>query len=259
MTPRGRRILLIAGIATVVLASCAWLFGFQTVMILETRWLARKSPTIELVPVDLEDKSVCAAAGTKLSYFGYEFEVPWTDLDTTKTKLRPNLVGLKFRSGKSLIFATSAQRDFVKTVISSTNEDTLRQLYGEAPFRSDFEMHRLILSATPEQLTLLTPRKELVATSILLTMKAVMVGEESSIYTIQAPGFQGFQYGNPQERPRHVGAQLFADDGGLGFTFGGRGKGYPLGISQPEINCVLQSVHKTTQPPAGSGALAQSR
>ena len=255
----GRRVLLFAGIMTVVLAAYAWLFGFQTVMILETRWMARKSPAIELVPVDLEDKSVCAAGRTKLSYFGYEFEVPWTDLDTTKTKLYPTLVGLKFRSGKSLIFATSPPRKFVNTVISSANEDTLRQIYGEAPLQSDYEMHRLILFATPEQLTLRTPRKQLVGTSTLLTMKAVMVGNESAIYMIQRSSFRGFQYGNPRNRPRRVSAELFADDGGLGFTFGGQGPGCPLGISQPEINCVLQTVHKTTQAPASNRRLAQRR
>lgn len=260
MTLRGRRILLIAGIATVVLVSYAWLFGFQTAMILETRWMTRKSPAIKLVPVDLGDNSVCAAAaGTKLSYFGYEFEVPWSDLDTTQTKLYPNFVALKFRTGKSLIFSTSAPRQFVNTVISSANEDTLRQLYGDAPLQSDYAMHRLILFATPQQLTLLTPRKKLIGTSILLTMKAAAVGEEFAIYKIQGSGFQGFQYGNPQDRPRRVIAELFADNGGLGFTFGGQGQGYLLGISQPEINCVLQTVHKTTQAPASNRTLAQRR
>jgi len=37
----------------------------------------------------LKDTSVSEAPGTKLSYFGYEFEVPWSDLDESQTKLYP--------------------------------------------------------------------------------------------------------------------------------------------------------------------------
>src|SRR5262245_50966825 len=133
MTRRGRRIFLIAGIAAVVLASYAWLFGFQTAMILETRWMARKCPVIELIPAGLGDKSVSSSPGTKLSYFGYEFEVPWTDLDQSKTKLHPNHAALMFRSGKSLIFTVAPPRQFVNTMTASFDRTSFRQFYGDEP------------------------------------------------------------------------------------------------------------------------------
>lgn len=43
--------------------------------------------TEKVIPTDLKDKSVSNASGMKLSYFGYTFDVPWTDLDKTQTKL----------------------------------------------------------------------------------------------------------------------------------------------------------------------------
>jgi hypothetical protein len=251
MKRRWRRILLALGIVAVACASYAWFFGFQTMMVLEMRWMARRAPVVRETPRALPDLSVSSAPGRKLSYFGYQFEVPWDDLDESKTKLYPNRVALAFRSGKSLVFSIAPPRYFITVVESMGKKDALRQIYGDAPLQSDYAMNRLILGANPDQVTLLTPRKEIVGTSILLVMKAIMVPEESGIFSLQTAGFQGFQYGNPQSGPRHVVANLFADDDGLEFIFGGQGKGYPLGISQADINRVLQTVRTTREKPSG--------
>ena len=69
-------------------------------------YAARKVPPVaRVVPTDLNDTFVSQATGARLSYFGYEFEVPWSDLDDTQTKLYPadkpekTVVFLTFRSG----------------------------------------------------------------------------------------------------------------------------------------------------------------
>jgi len=69
-------------------------------------YAARKAPAVaRIVPTDLKDISVSQAPGAKLSYVGYEFEVRWSDLDETQTKLYPTdkpektRVDLHFRSG----------------------------------------------------------------------------------------------------------------------------------------------------------------
>jgi hypothetical protein len=69
-------------------------------------YAAKKAPAVaSIVPTELNDKSVSQAPGTKLSYFGYEFEVPWSDFDETRTKLYPKdkpektRVDLRFHSG----------------------------------------------------------------------------------------------------------------------------------------------------------------
>src|ERR1700693_5104508 len=41
------------------------------------RWEARRMPAVKVAPQPLADYSVSDAPGTSLSYFGYEFEVPW--------------------------------------------------------------------------------------------------------------------------------------------------------------------------------------
>jgi hypothetical protein len=46
-------------------------------------------PDARVVPTDLKDLSVSQVPGTKVSFVGYEFAIPWTDLDRTRTRSVP--------------------------------------------------------------------------------------------------------------------------------------------------------------------------
>jgi len=41
------------------------------------RWEATRTPGVKVAPQPLADYSVSDAQGTVLSYFGYQFDVPW--------------------------------------------------------------------------------------------------------------------------------------------------------------------------------------
>ena len=41
------------------------------------------------MPTELKDVSTSRLPEEKLSYFGYEFEVPWSDLDESQTRVLP--------------------------------------------------------------------------------------------------------------------------------------------------------------------------
>lgn len=76
---------------------------------------ARKAPpAARVVPTNLKDLSVSQVPGTKVSYVGYEFEIPWTDLDESQIrsvpKDHPEMVALAFRSGLHLIVSASPPR-----------------------------------------------------------------------------------------------------------------------------------------------------
>jgi hypothetical protein len=76
---------------------------------------ARKAPpAARVVPTELKDLSVSQVQGTKLLYVGYEFEIPWNDLDPSQTrsvpKDHPEMVALVFRSGLHLIVSASPPR-----------------------------------------------------------------------------------------------------------------------------------------------------
>ena len=251
MKRRWRRILWTLGIVVVVSFVYAWFFGFQTMMILETRWIARKSPIVRETPRALPDTSISPAHGTKLSYFGYDFEVPWDDLDLAQSKTQSNPVVLRFRSGRSLMFSSSPPRHFVDAVSKEMGQlDGFRGIYGDAPLQSDYAFWSMILAATPDQVNLFSSRKEIVGNSMLLVMKGVALPQRSGIFRVQTQGFKGFQWGDPKADPTHVVADLFADDCGLEFVFFGKTKKNPESISQAEINRVLQTVHKTEHIPS---------
>jgi Na+-transporting methylmalonyl-CoA/oxaloacetate decarboxylase gamma subunit len=83
---RLKRILIVMGIAVVVGGIYFWIFGVQTMSALMVRYTYRKIPQVSKVPVPLPDLSVSSVAHKHLSRLGYEFELPWDDVDEQKDK-----------------------------------------------------------------------------------------------------------------------------------------------------------------------------
>jgi len=86
-TPRRRRILIWCGIVFGIVFIYLSVFGVAAWFVLNGRSLAGKDPALGKTQVALKDLSTSTAPGRKLSYFGYEFDVPWDDLDEQKTRL----------------------------------------------------------------------------------------------------------------------------------------------------------------------------
>lgn len=227
---------------------CVWHFGVAALFVVETRYVGWKFPAVKNAPVELTDSSISEAAGRKLSYFGYEFEVPWDDLDEGKTKQIGKMQLIAFRSGNAVLFSRMAPKEFVQTFLANTkiDPDNLRKVCGEEALHSDYSLHQLILEATPGQITLLTRREDAARSAMLLVMKGVMVpGEgESGIFRVRTDQREGFQYGDPQSRPKSLDVEIYADDGGLSFIFAQKVKGSGPAITQAEINRVIQTARK---------------
>lgn len=225
-----------------------WFFGVQTLFALETRNIARKTPVVRNVPIELSDLSISQAPGMKLSYFGYEFEVPWNDVDQTKSRfIGENRVLIAFRSGNALSVWKGSPRELVNTVLESGKIDpeTFRQSYGDAALQSDYIFHRMILEATPDRVTPFVSRKQAVSQAMLILMKAISAprGADSGIFAVSAGDFKGFQYGQPLSAPHGFSVELYSDGCSLDFIFGQKVNG-PTVISQSDINRILQSLHK---------------
>jgi hypothetical protein len=234
------------GTAVLLCGIYAWFFGFNTMVILEMRQISRKFPVVRQTPRNLSDQTVSNAPGTKLSCFGYEFEVPWADLDAAQTKSLKNGVVIFSRGGNGLMFKSLPPREFINAL---PNKGQLRQLNGEAPLQSDYSTWRLIVDATPDKVTLFSSRRETINTSMLVLIKAVATPEKSGLFLIQNKDFKGFQWGDPQYPPRRVVADLFADDGGLELIFLRRKDATAPPLSQAGINRVLQTVRRIADLP----------
>ena len=88
---------------------------------------ARTAPPVaRVVPTDLKDQSLAEGSGRMLSYFGYEFEIPWSDLDETQTKLYPTdktdkcKVDLHFRSGLRLVVTAVPPAEWINGLLRNS-------------------------------------------------------------------------------------------------------------------------------------------
>jgi hypothetical protein len=224
-----------------------WFFWFQTLMVIQTRYSYRHIPIASMTPVELGDHTVASGTGTKLSCFGYEFEVPWQDVDTDNIQ-RKAMVLVPFRSGLEILVGHGSTHDLVDTVIESTKitPQHFRAAYGDGAARSDYGFLSLALNATPAKVRLFASKEDVVRQSTLVLVKAIIVPGDSGIFEVQANEFRGFQYGDPIKHPKKITVTLYSADGGIELTFAQRG-GKPLtAVSQADINRIIQTMHYTS-------------
>ena len=223
---------------------------------MEARNIAWKMPVVKKAPVELRDLSVSQAPGKRLSYFGYEFEVPWDDVDQAESRIIGDTKAIVvFRSGNVLSVWSGSPHEFVNMVLSSgkIDGDTFRRIYGDEALKSDYAFHRIMLETTPGKITPFIPKRQAISKAILLLMKAISTprGADSGIFAVRAGDLNGFQFGCPQSSASGFTLELFADSGSLTFIFGQKVNGSTV-ISQPDINRILQTIRKV---PAEAGAL----
>jgi hypothetical protein len=221
-------------------------------------WTARKAPNrVRVVPRDLEDVSISQATGSKLSYFGYEFEVPWDDLDPAQTglypKKNPNRVVRTFRSGLQLSVTALTPKELVNGIASTFHsspqlfESFVSSEFGPDATRSDYAFANKLYEFTPRNMNRWAMRPSVhYRESMLLTIKATSLlwSADSGIFNIQNQGYKGFQQGSTQARPNGMVADLYSDEDGIEFLFNQKGYQNTTGVSQAEINRVIQSLNK---------------
>lgn len=220
-----------------------------------------------VVPVELKDKSVSDAPGKKLSYFGYEFEVPWSDLDEVQTKLSPkdkpeqNGVDLRFHSGLRLSVTVTPPRQWANaaTEIKLSPQD-IESVYGQEALRSDYSFVKAIYEFTPDKMHHWTQsqatqyrEEQLLGSKSVVPFKSA----ETGIFNVQNPSFKGFQQGNPQVRQDGIAVTLYADEASVRFVFHQKDYQNFAGVTQPEINRIVQSLHRAPQGESASPRVAQ--
>jgi hypothetical protein len=255
---RLQRVLRSLGIIGAAGVTYVWLLGTQTFFVVEAHNVARTLPFVKRTPIELTDLSISQTSGMKLSYFGYEFEVPWTDIDKEKTKvIGGNKAIIVFRSGNVLSVWSGPPHEFMNALLEQLkiDRDAFRKVYGDDALQSDYNLQRLILEITPNKFTLLSTKKKATSQGVLLMVKAICVPGDpnSGIFAVRGNAFKGFQYGRPQSPPKHLSVELFPEDGHLDLLFSQKKDG-PTVISQADINRIVQTIHKTPVEAAGKDA-----
>jgi hypothetical protein len=140
----------------------------------------------------------------KVTYFDYEFKLPWDDVDEQKDKTGGQIHVGAFRSENAFWFSTFPPKSFVNEIMKTANLDPqdFRQLYGDAAFESEYGFHKIMLQMAPSEITPLVTRRQVVARTTLLLIKGISIPKaDSGIFSIQTPNLQGFQFEGPQNRP----------------------------------------------------------
>lgn len=229
---------ILAAIASVLIGVFIWLFWFQIGMLIETHYSYRHIPVAHMTPVELSDGRINSSEGTKLSFFGYDFEVPWKDVDAENIKGKAMIV-IPFRSGLTIIVGHGSSHDLIDTALERTKIDprVFQAAYGDRALKSDYEFLKLAFSTTPSSITLIDSKQDVVRKSTLLLIKTLVAQSDSSIFEVQANDFRGFQYGDPSKHPKRITVTLYSADGNIEFTFLGA-----AAISQADINRVVQTL-----------------
>jgi len=245
------RFLAALGVVAMLVAAYIYFFGVQTGATLLARYKYRGIPAAMQTPVPLKDLSVSSIPHRKLSWLGYELELPWDDVDESKSKTGGRIHLTAFRSGNVFWFSCFPPDEFVKGVMKDTKVDpeTFRRTYGDKASQSDYEFIRMMLAVTPRTITPFTSTQQSVRDSTLLLLKAMAVPEAASgIFSIGVAGRKGYQFGDPGKDPQEVRDDLYGSDDGVELAFFLKPHGSVPAISQAEINRVLQSLHKVSDP-----------
>lgn len=220
-------------------------------------YAARKAPRItRVVPELLRDDSVSQAPGMRLSYFGYEFEVPWSDLDDPLTKLYPrdtptkNRVDLHFRSGLRIVVTAIPRREWARGLAQDLklSPPVIESTFGPEALQSDDRFVQAVYEFTPARMNHWTTSRGVQNRDELLLMIksiALLKSAETGIFTLQNQSYHGFQEGNPQARQDGITVHLYSDKGSVEIIFLQKDYKNPAGVTQAEINRMVQSLHAT--------------
>jgi hypothetical protein len=240
------RITYVLIILAVAAGAYAWCFGFATIAVIEAQYTAKQAPVVKEVPTRLNDSAVTSSTGRKLGFCGYSLDVPWSDLNDSRTKSNPTKLVVYFESGLVLAATCSPPRTFVNTFLSAgkITPHEFRQIFGEEPLQSDYALTRLMLETTPNKISLGSDIKSASATLEMLMVKSIATPPAASgMFMVQTDEFEGFQYEDPTRHPKRVLVDLFAPDQSVEFIFLLNYEGASPHISQADINHVVQSVH----------------
>src|SRR5260370_11222581 len=222
-----------------------YLWGFQTLVALKYRHSAKENHILWETPKPLPQTDASQTKGVKLSSGVLEFEVPWSDLDTSRVVTEHNFAVFVFRSGIGISFfgPTQGLLSEPKFLSEPKLREGFRSVFGSEAAQSNFALLKAELEATPAQIKPWTRRHKAVQTCVLLNLKAsTLRGGETGVFTIQQNGWRGFQFDDPAQKPKRVELDLYDlldRQRMLGFSLA---KGSEAVITQQDINRVLQTL-----------------
>jgi hypothetical protein len=228
-------------------------------------YAAHKAPAVTRVtPEALQDLSISPAPGQQLSYFGYQFEIPWNDIDEAQTKLyphdKPTRVVLNF-SGLRLMVTNLPAGEWIRGMSSEFHltPGQFEAIFGKKATQSDYSFNKTLYEFTPDtmdvwSLSWAAHNRE----NMLLLIKSIALSRSanSGIFAIENKSLKGFQQGNPKASPNGLIFALYSDTDGTEFVLSEKNYKSPERVSQVEINRIVQSLHRVAPLVRPAAAIA---
>ena len=211
-----------------------------------SRSIAKKMPYVWVTQQPLANYAVSEAPGTKFSYFGYTFEVPWTG-GFKERGGQNGIVELKFDSGQTLLFmAPKNHAGLLSEIVEdpSMHMNNLQPVFGELTNRSPYDQYAALLNTTPSSIHAYGPRAEAVRNETLLTIKAISSPAmlRTGAFSFDLRETHGFQIGDPG-KGRSAQLEVFVKEGGNWVEIICATKNDSVKLAQPELNRILASFH----------------
>ena len=159
-------------------------------------YAARKAPNVaRATPSHCRISRFPTTPGGELSYFGYEFEVPWNDLDPPRTKLyppdKPNRVVFTFKSGLRLMVTDLPAAEWVRGLSSDFKvpPETIAATFGQEAIRSDYSFIKMLYEFTPDKMNVWSVSSHIQSRdNMLLLLKSMALSKEadSGIFAFRA-------------------------------------------------------------------------
>ncbi|MFQ5520145.1 MAG: hypothetical protein ACE5FK_02005 [Candidatus Methylomirabilia bacterium] len=202
----------VAGSIVAVALLYGLLFGVQTFAVVSWKKPRSENPELYILPQRLHLPSEPQFAGTRLSYFGYDLEAPWTDIETEDAG--KSFARISFKSGQGIVVFNPAESiDLIAEFMAQNPDDADRTLsvFGPDAMKSNYSLYQAILNATPDELSIFMPKRDAIKLPILLILKrALLANAESGMYAFEFRDLRGFQFGNPARTNRVI-IHLFVD------------------------------------------------
>jgi hypothetical protein len=187
-------------VSAVLVIVLLFVYGPPLGMMLSTKWDARTQPELWIVPQPLPATPAETSPGKSFSYFGYEFESPWTEVAIERKFQSVAVVNFSGGQGVS-VFDWRDSDGLVAAMKGGSPEQAaaLETLFGEGTMRSNYALISRTLNVTPADLRIFSSRQKMVGNSILLRFKQIEISRvKGHVYSFQTESFRGFQEGDPQ-------------------------------------------------------------
>lgn len=218
-------------------------YGRPIVFLLMIRRDLRNTPELWVVPRPLPDTPAGLPAGKTLSYFGYEFDSPWTEVG--EVKQAKSLAFVYFSEGQMIgIFDPAQLPDLVGMLKQGDGQSSSGRsaVLTERATASNYALRSTILNLTPGDLRISFFRRQMLTNSVLLMMKEVETPSiRDGIFSFETNWFRGFQEGDPARDAMVIIYGYDAEDREIEVWVGSK-RGAKNRPTQADVDCVLYSL-----------------